>query len=560
MKTAKDYGEIPSYHHYPEIDECPYCGGKLERSHPAWSKTIVSMDEIAKVTNWGYRCVNRNTICPKPEKVYRSAMADGLTLKNYTFSLDVIVFIGQKRFGEHRSLSEIHQALTAEGVPISERRVTDYMGEYEVLLKCAQDIKLEKYREQMIDNDGIVLAIDGVQPEKGKPTLYIFRDVLSGIRLHAVSLLHNDTESLKAEMEVVDEKLQALEIPVQGAISDNQKAIRDAVAQVWPNVSHQLCQVHFLKAAQKLIREQDSSLAKELKKKGRGISEIEREIEKQIPEAKTQKEQQEEKISQTEQNERDRQVLNGYTDAIRAVLQIKGKAPYKLPGLEIYETLEKIEHSVNRCLENHDHTLLEKIQNLTRRRHQMDDKYQTVRRQQDWILGLAEILDVQRTSQGEYTQAGVEVAQEVEHFLDGLTALKPYYPEDESIIDAIIKRTKAWSPGLFNCYEIPAIPQTDNELEQYIGVLKYQRRRTTGHKNVADYITRHGPYAVFYDAEATSEETLNLFQQVSTEDFRHERECFRLAQANQRRIRSFRRNPDTYLLRLERLWLGEIEP
>ena len=86
----------------------------------------------------------------------------------------------------------------------------------------------------------------------------------------------------------------------------------------------------------------------------------------------------------------------------------------------------------------------------------MDDKYQTVRRQQDWILGLAEILDVQRTSQGEYTQAGVEVAQEVEHFLDGLTALKPYYPEDESIIDAIIKRTKAWSPGLFNCYEIPA--------------------------------------------------------------------------------------------------------
>ena len=79
-------------------------------------------------------------------------MADGLTLKNYTFSLDVIVFIGQKRFGEHRSLSEIHQALTAEGVPIS----SDYMGEYEVLLKCAQDIKLEKYREQMIDNDGIV--------------------------------------------------------------------------------------------------------------------------------------------------------------------------------------------------------------------------------------------------------------------------------------------------------------------------------------------------------------------------------------------------------------------
>ena len=241
-------------------------------------------------------------------------------------------------------------------------------------------------------------------------------------------------------------------------------------------------------------------------------------------------------------------------------MQIKGKAPYKLPGLEIYETLEKIEHSVNRCLENHDNTLLEKIQHLIQRRHQMDDEYQTVRRQQDWILGLADIFEVDRTSQGGYTQVGVEVAQEVEHFLDGLTALKPYYPEDGTIIDYIIKRTEAWSPDLFNCYEIPSIPRTDNDLEQYIGVLKHQRRRTTGHKNVADYITRHGPYAVFYDPEATNEETLELFQQVSAEDFRKERERFRQSQASQRRIRSFRRDPDTYLHRLELLWHGNDDP
>lgn len=268
MKVAKDYGEIPSYHHYPEVERCPHCGGELERSHPVWSKVIVSLEEAAKVTNWGYRCVNRETTCPKPDEVYRSVMADGLALKNYTFGLDVIVFVGQQRFGECRSLAEIHQALESRGVPISERRVTDYMGEYEVLLKCAQGAKLENCRQQILANGGVVLAIDGVQPEKGKPTLYIFRDALSGARLHAASLLHNDTDSLQAEMEVVDDLMQALGVPLQGVVSDDQRALLQGVAAVWPGVLHHLCHLHFLKAVQRPIREEDSSLAKELKKGG----------------------------------------------------------------------------------------------------------------------------------------------------------------------------------------------------------------------------------------------------------------------------------------------------
>lgn len=264
--------------------------------------------------------------------------------------------------------------------------------------------------------------------------------------------------------------------------------------------------------------------------------------------------------TQTKQKEREQQALEGYTAAIRSVLQTKGQAPFELAGLEIYETLEQIDDSVSRCLQDHPHPLLEEIQTLTQRRHQWDGKYQHLRRQQDWILGLAEILDVPRTEQGWWTQAGVEVAQEVEHFLDGLADLKPYFPEDTGVIDHIIRRTEAWALGLFNCYEEPAIPRTDNGLEQYIGALKRQRRRTTGHKTVANYITRHGPYAVFYDPEETIEETLTRFRQVSIKEFLEERERFRATQAGQRQIRSFRRNPDGYLHHLELLWQGDIDP
>jgi hypothetical protein len=167
---------------------------------------------------------------------------------------------------EKQTLGEIHAALEEQGIPISERRVADYIEEYQILLKCAHGARLEAYRSQISENGGIVLAIDGAQPEKGKETLYLFRDALTGARLHAVSLWHHDTDSLIAEMEEVQAVLDRLDVAVLGVISDDQAAIRCGVAQVWPDVPHQRCQLHFLKAVQKPIYDADRSLAKELKK------------------------------------------------------------------------------------------------------------------------------------------------------------------------------------------------------------------------------------------------------------------------------------------------------
>jgi hypothetical protein len=243
-----------------------------------------------------------------------------------------------------------------------------------------------------------------------------------------------------------------------------------------------------------------------------------------------------------------------YTVAIRAVLQLKGQAPFQLAGLEVYETSAQIDASVTHCLQHHAHPLLEEIQTLTRRRHKWDETYQDIHRRQELVLGLASILAVPRTSQGWYTQAGVEVAQEVEQFLDGLSALKIECPDDAPFIDHIIRRTQDWAPGLFFCYENPTIPRTDNDLEQYNSTLKRQRRRITGRKETADYITRHGPYVVFFDPNESAEQVLARFRQVSATEFHEERERFVAAQACQRRIRSFRRDSDGFLQRAETLW------
>ena len=246
-----------------------------------------------------------------------------------------------------------------------------------------------------------------------------------------------------------------------------------------------------------------------------------------------------------------------YTATIRAVLQLKGQAPFRLAGLEVYETLAQIDASVTRCLQNHAHPLLEEIRTLAQRRHTWDETYQTIHRRQELVLGLNSILDVPRTSQGWYTQTGAEVAQTGDQFLAGLSALKIEQPDDASFIDHVIRRTRDWASGLFFCYENPALPRTNNGLEQYNDTLKRQRRRITGRKGTADYITRHGPYVVFFDPNESAAQVLARFRQVSAPEFRAERKRFVHAQDRQRRIRSFRRDSDRFLQRTETLWCND---
>jgi hypothetical protein len=52
----------------------------------------------------------------------------------------VIALIGQWRFREHRSVPEMHRALLARGVSITERSVTHLMQRYEELILFTLDL------------------------------------------------------------------------------------------------------------------------------------------------------------------------------------------------------------------------------------------------------------------------------------------------------------------------------------------------------------------------------------------------------------------------------------
>ena len=109
MKKAKDYSRAKQVYFSPEISLCPHCNQQLKRSHIAWEKYLFTLKGTFRVTSYAYHCTNKT--CPKPQKLYRSAEAEMLSLKFYQFSLDVIAKIGHLYYSEHQTIDEITQTL-----------------------------------------------------------------------------------------------------------------------------------------------------------------------------------------------------------------------------------------------------------------------------------------------------------------------------------------------------------------------------------------------------------------------------------------------------------------
>jgi hypothetical protein len=159
------------------------------------------------------------------------------------FGLEVIALIGQWRFREHRSVPEMHRALLARGVRITERSVTHLMQRYEELV-ALHVTDHERIKAQLQKQGHVILAIDGLQPDVGHEVLWVVRDCLSEEILLARPLLSSTQGDLTALLKEVKQLLKPLVVSVKGIISDGEETIGSAVAFVFPGVPHQLCQFH----------------------------------------------------------------------------------------------------------------------------------------------------------------------------------------------------------------------------------------------------------------------------------------------------------------------------
>lgn len=308
----------------PLREHCVSCEQRLWVAYHA-QRTLMTFRGLVRLTLVVRRCRNRE--CALYHLPYRAEEEGAWALPHGEFGLDIITVIGQLRYGEHRSIPEIHQRLVQRGVGIAQRTVTDLLERYEELV-ALQLANEERLQDRLKQQGQVILAIDGIQPDVGHEVLWVIRDCLSGEVLLARTLLSSTQRDLSA---LLCEVKEAVPVPIRGVISDGQKTIRKAIVRCLPGVPHQLCQFHYLREAAKPIFEADRHAKTQLKQQVRGVRPIERALEGQ----------------EDEQS----QAMHGYCLAVRSALTDDGRPPLAASGLKLHERLTLISDSLARVEE-----------------------------------------------------------------------------------------------------------------------------------------------------------------------------------------------------------------
>jgi hypothetical protein len=308
----------------PNRERCWTCGGPLWVAYHN-RRRLTLLDEVVQFTLVIRRCRTRS--CVRYQRAYRPEEEGALALPHGEFGLDVIALVGQLRYREHRSVPEIHQELGRRGVVLGERTVGHLIERYEelVALRLTDHHRLQ---DRLMREGGVVLALDGMQPDVGHEVLWVIRDCLTGEPLLARSLLSGTEADLAALLRAVKD---ALPVPILGVVSDGQQSIGRAVTSALPGIPHQLCQFHYLREAARPIYEADRHAKKELKKVVRGVRPIERAVEGRAG-------------SEAE-------VTRGYCLAVRSSLTDDGRPPLCASGLRLRDRLAAIDASLGRLAE-----------------------------------------------------------------------------------------------------------------------------------------------------------------------------------------------------------------
>jgi hypothetical protein len=487
----------------------------LEESYRQ-GRYLVTLSGTVRLIRHVLKCPRED--CTEREKRWRPEEEGALVLPHYTFALEVVARIGELRYRQQATIGEIASELGKEGVRISVKEVQllseVYLALVETVIKDDQQV-LEQLREQ----GGIVLSIDGVQPEKGNETLWLLRDLESGRVLLARNLLSSGSQELRPLLGEVKE----LGVPIRGVISDKQESVCLAVERELPGVAHQLCQFHYLRDVAQPVCEADRRLKKGLKQRVRGIRDVERQTASQASD--------------------EAQITRRYCLAVREVMRDDGKYPLEPAGLTLYDKLSQIRASLDRALSKRGSQKLQRLRLILDSISSLTEQYTRLVIAWSWIHCLARLLD----------QAATRAEAEARLRRSAASLPCKGDPELDQIAAHIKKLTLAFAPKLFTFLDEPLLPKTNNDLELFIGQLKKDRRRVTGRKSTAAFILREGRAVALLQSLPAQPNWKEAFAQVDMAHF--QQSLAELRRADQRsQAWRVRRDLLAYLSHLEQDW------
>jgi hypothetical protein len=561
MRTPKSLYVQQRRIYHPELLSCPSCGDLLVGcNYLKWDKIVHTLDQVLSIASRPGHCPHPE--CPGHALRLVSAQGQGIAPANSTYGYDVVTRIGWLRQHTFTTYEQIHAELS-QRVTISESHVRRlYQRSYLPLLACherRQQGRLETLAKQQ---GGLIIALDGLQPEAGEPQLWFIRELSTGLTLRSGWLSRQTQEAFEDFLA----PLLKQGWPILAVLSDKQTGLEQAIANKLSTSPHQFCQAHYLRNLAKPLSEADAEMKTELRKAVReqigefirrpvlrdasaqGVLTVTGILGSPLPGAAANAD---EPGGVSEPQRQVDEVISSLFAHTRYLLTLKGRPPFNLAGLETYERLHHVAQvSFDLLRHRLDWRLVAFYQGLPTALAPFAARYHDLDQGAVWLRDIADILGFP----GDPSLSSAQVSGWLQGYLSSLGRQDVASSLLSDFALHIHTVSQSYWPGLFHCYEVEGLNRTNNDLESHFRDTQHRLLRTTGQKGgTRRALHRQGAWELLKPPPSETE-CLEALRQISDQELVDERQ--RVDQHRERfrlEMRSVKR-ADAQLDRLLQQW------
>src|SRR5215467_11486639 len=338
---------------------CQTCGSRLRVCDHRHRRVFTLQGPLYVVCKLVH-CPDR--VCPAHPRTLSPEAETTLAMPWWVLGWDVVCWLGQRRFARHWSVGQIRAELgDTYQIRLSADAIETYIHRYQQML-AARHRDPQRMAGVYAPVEAVILAIDGLQPEKGHETLYVVRELVQKRVWFAEALLSSATAEVQQLLAQARTWAEWLGKPVRLWMSDKQDAFVRGIAAEFPGVPHRYCTNHFLRDVAQPVLEADSRAKVKMRRTIRGLRAIEREVlaaqrtalsthtpapaisSVEVHRAET-------PPPETPPEVEARDVVLDYCTATRGILNDDQGRPLHPPGIRMAEALGKVRASLQRNLE-----------------------------------------------------------------------------------------------------------------------------------------------------------------------------------------------------------------
>ena len=236
---------------------------------------------------------------------------------------------------------------------------------------------------------------------------------------------------------------------------------------------------------------------------------------------------------------------------VRYLLTLKGRPPFRLAGIEMFERLSELDSTLSVMLEACHDTRLNALHiGISAALQGVMDTYTELRQAADWLSAISEILDTEDKTE----RTGEQVKQELFAYIDAIMRQSTGSPVLSELAGRIKKTTDNYAPGLFHTYDVVDLPRTNNDRESEHRRIICRLLKTTGQKGgVRRMIQRSGAWEAI-PGIGTLSQTIERLADINPEDLQQERQRVRNHRNRFKTHTRSAKQSQKHLEQLKKLW------